>query len=127
MIAAIAITAAGVFAGAAVAASSAPAPAAPATSSAAPATSPAAPATSPAAPAAAVRGDNVFIEGKLYSPQALFIVSRRSEVFGRDAIVPQYLDVRPDPAFLPYRLRSERLNAGNAMVTDSSAVSSSPR
>ncbi len=53
-----------------------------------------------------VRGDHVRIEGKLYSPQALFVVSRRTEAFGRDAVVPNYLTVQPDAAFLPYRLRA---------------------
>jgi hypothetical protein len=78
----------------------------------------------PAHAPSAIRGDNVLIEGKLYSPQALFIVSRRSESFGRDAIVPQYLDVRPDAAFLPYRLRSDRMSAADASTADSSAATS---
>jgi hypothetical protein len=82
---------------------------------------------SPSATAsAAVRGDNVLIEGKLYSPQALFIVTRRQEAFGRDAIVPQYLDVRPDAAFLPYRLRADRLPMVAAATVDSSAVTPGP-
>jgi hypothetical protein len=56
-----------------------------------------------------IRGDAVHIEGKLYSPQALFIVSRPAERFGRDAIVPRYLQMTPASAALPYRLRGELL------------------
>lgn len=54
-----------------------------------------------------VRGDHVKIEGKLYSPQALFVMTRRDEAFGRDAILPHYLAAPSGTAFLPYRLRAE--------------------
>jgi hypothetical protein len=68
----------------------------------------AAPGTAPAAPRSqAIRGDDVLIEGKLYSPQALFIVSRTTEAFGRDAVVPHTLRIAPGTAFLPYRLHAE--------------------
>jgi hypothetical protein len=53
----------------------------------------------------AVRGDQVRIEGKLYSPQALFIVSRPVEQFARDSVVPHTLVLAPTTAFLPYRVR----------------------
>jgi hypothetical protein len=53
-----------------------------------------------------IRGDDVLIEGKLYSPQALFIVSRTAETFGRDAIVPHTLGLAPSTALAPYRLRT---------------------
>jgi hypothetical protein len=111
----------------------APAAAAPVAAAPAVSVTPAAPAKAASAPPAAsaprtpalsqsVRGDNVLIEGKLYSPQALFIVTRRTEHFGRDAIVPTYLDVRPDAAFLPYRLRADRLATPAAATADSGAA-----
>lgn len=59
----------------------------------------------------AIRVDAVNIEGKLYSPQALFIVSRPAERFERDAVVPHYLQLAPATAALPYRLRPELLRA----------------
>jgi hypothetical protein len=49
--------------------------------------------------------DEVQIEGKLYSPQALFVVSRAHEEFGRDAVIPHYLQLGPTTRLLPYRLR----------------------
>jgi hypothetical protein len=49
--------------------------------------------------------DAVRIEGKLYSPQALFIVARTPEHFGRDAVVPHYLQHAPALRTLPYELR----------------------
>jgi hypothetical protein len=64
----------------------------------------------PPAPAAkplqSVRGDHVRIEGKLYSPQALFVMTRRDETFRRDAIVPHYLAAPSGTAFLPYALQA---------------------
>jgi len=80
-----------------------------------------------AAAAATVRGDKVLIEGKLYSPQALFIVTRRSETFGRDAIVPQYLDLQPQAAFLPYRLRADRADAAVTAADSSRAAPGTAR
>jgi hypothetical protein len=53
--------------------------------------------------------DAVRIEGKLYSPQALFIASRAPETFGRDAVVPHYLALAPALRTLPYELRPELL------------------
>ena len=51
----------------------------------------------------------VEIEGKLYSPQALFVVSRAQESFGRDAVIPHYLQLGSTSRLLPYRLRIELL------------------
>ena len=51
--------------------------------------------------------DAVRIEGKLYSPQALFIASRTPETFGRDAVVPHYLRLAPALRTLPYELPAE--------------------
>ena len=64
--------------------------------------------SAPAAPAPprSVTGEAVRIEGKLYSPQALFILTRSVEPFGRDAIVPHYLE---PAASLSYQLCSELL------------------
>lgn len=53
--------------------------------------------------------DDVLIEGKLYSPQALFIVSRDQEEFGRDSVVPHYLMFSPSTRPVPYRLRRDVL------------------
>ena len=73
---------------------------------------PAAPAPRPVAkPLQSVRGDHVQIEGKLYSPQALFVMTRRDESFSRDAILPHYLAAPSDATFLPYRLRTEVVTA----------------
>ena len=52
-----------------------------------------------------ITGEEVEIEGKLYSPQTLFIVARPRETFGRDAVVPHYLQLVPSPQLLPYQLR----------------------
>jgi len=52
-----------------------------------------------------ITGEEVQIEGKLYSPQTLFIVARPRESFGRDAVVPHYLQLAPSPQLLPYQLR----------------------
>ena len=72
----------------------------------------AAPAPRPVAkPLQSVRGDHVQIEGKLYSPQALFVMTRRDESFSRDAILPHYLAAPSDATFLPYRLRTEVVTA----------------
>jgi hypothetical protein len=70
----------------------------------------------------AIRGDAVHIEGKLYSPQALFIVSRPAERYGRDAIVPEYLAIAPDAAALPYRLRTAVLEAARAPTQPAAAA-----
>jgi hypothetical protein len=55
-------------------------------------------------PRQTVAGDAVRIEGKLYSPQALFILSRPEERFGRDAVVPHWLQFDAAPASLRSRL-----------------------
>jgi hypothetical protein len=54
----------------------------------------------------AIRGEDVLIEGKLYSPQALFIVSRTAETFGRDAVVPYTLHIGPTTRLAPYRVQT---------------------
>ena len=67
-----------------------------------------APQVAPGSPAPQVQritGEEVEIEGKLYSPQTLFIVARPRETFGRDAVVPHYLQLVPSPQLLPYQLR----------------------
>jgi hypothetical protein len=69
---------------------------------------PTAPQGPPAPPVPQVQritGEEVQIEGKLYSPQTLFIVARPRESFGRDAVVPHYLQLVPSPQLLPYQLR----------------------
>ncbi len=48
--------------------------------------------------------DEVRIEGKLYSPQALFIVTRSTERFSRDAIVPHILHHDANARLFPFRL-----------------------
>jgi hypothetical protein len=66
--------------------------------------------------AQAIRVNEVHIEGKLYSPQALFIVTRPAESFGRDAIVPAYLAIESEATALPYRLREPVLEAAGAAL-----------
>jgi hypothetical protein len=58
-----------------------------------------------------IRADAVQIEGKLYSPQALYIVQRVTERFGRDAVVPHTLAIEPGTALAPYRVREAALRA----------------
>jgi hypothetical protein len=90
-----------------------------------------APAAKPAAPrpvpAQSIVADDVLIEGKLYSPQALYIVSRNLEPFDRAAIVPAYLVIEPSPAFVPYCVRPELLGrisvSPRTAASDSTAVS----
>ncbi|HZM17098.1 MAG TPA: hypothetical protein VFE28_13935 [Candidatus Krumholzibacteria bacterium] len=71
----------------------------------------------PVAPPAtqSLRAEDVRIEGKLYSPQALFIVSRPEERFGRD-VLSHYLNLDASGRVLPYRLRPECLRAQTAVV-----------
>jgi hypothetical protein len=77
--------------------------------------------------AQAIRVDAVHIEGKLYSPQALFIVTRPAESFGRDAIVPAYLTIGADAAALPYRLREPVLEAaGRALAAPATVAPPRP-
>lgn len=78
-----------------------------------PASAQPAPAPATAAASQRIAAQDVHIEGKLYSPQALFIVSRLAEDFGRDAVVPHYLHNDTPSQFLPYRLQPEVL--GEAM------------
>jgi hypothetical protein len=81
----------------------------------------------PAAALQSVVADDVLIEGKLYSPQALYIVSRNLERFDRAAIVPHYLVFEPTAGFLPYRVRAELLGrptvSPRTAASDSTAVS----
>lgn len=60
--------------------------------------------------------EDVLIEGKLYSPQALFIVSRANENFGRDSVLPHYLQLGPSTRPLPYRLRQDVFEASLAAL-----------
>lgn len=100
-----AVASGAVPAGSAVASGAAPAGSAVA-SGAAPSAAAPHPVPPGAKPLQAVRGDHVRIEGKLYSPQAVFVMSRRDETFRRDAIVPHYLAAPSGTAFLPYTLRA---------------------
>ena len=59
------------------------------------ASAPAPAAATPAVKSQAVKADDVLIQGKLYSPSALFILTRPVETFGRDAVVPHYLNAAP--------------------------------
>jgi hypothetical protein len=72
-----------------------------------------------------VAGDAVRIEGKLYSPDALFILTRSGESFGRDAIVPHYLQLERDKPSLEYRLRADVLEA--AAARDAAPTVGAPR
>jgi len=78
-------------------------------------------------PAQSFVADDVLIEGKLYSPQALYIVSRNLESFDRAAIVPHYLVFEPSSAFVPYCVRPELLGrvppSPRTATSDSTAVS----
>lgn len=67
-------------------------------------------------PAQALRVGEVLIEGKLYSPQALFILSRPEERFERDVVVPHVLQMQRATTLLPYRLRPEVLAAQRAAL-----------
>lgn len=60
--------------------------------------------------------DEVRIEGKLYSPQALFIVTRATEPFGRDAVVPHFLQHEPNARLFPFRLNDATLAAKRDVV-----------
>lgn len=66
--------------------------------------------------------EEVRIEGKLYSPQALFIVSRAPESFGRDTVVPHVL--RPDvqARLFPFRLNDAMLEAKRDVVRGEAAM-----
>jgi hypothetical protein len=96
----------GLASGLALAAHAAPTPETPAaTRTAAPATiageAPRTPWRAPVSePRQSVAGEAVRIEGKLYSPQALFILSRPEERWGRDAVVPHWLRFDTAPASL---------------------------
>ena len=90
--------------------------------------------TSPKTPAGTptqvLRVGDVRIEGKLYSPRALFILSRPEERFGRDVVVPQVLQLQRTATLLPYRLRPEILAAEQAALdgaAGSPAASNVPR
>ena len=102
-----------------------PAPFAAETPAAAP---PRPPAPRPAPALQSFIADDVLIEGKLYSPQALYIVSRSREDFDRAAIVPHYLVFEPTAGFVPYRVRAELLGRTSVSpprpaASDSTAVS----
>ena len=66
-----------------------------------------------------LRVGDVRIEGKVYSPQALFIVSRPEDRFDH-AVVPRYLQLEPSARLLPYRLRPEILKTHRAALEGTS-------
>jgi hypothetical protein len=59
----------------------------------------------------AVRGDAVQIEGKLYSPQAVYLLNRTAPHFGRDAVVPHTLVIGATTDLAPYRVRAGAVDA----------------
>ena len=67
--------------------------------------------------------DAVRIEGKLYSPSALFIASRTPETFGRDAVVPHYLRLATELRTMPYELRPEFVCSAPDPVTTATPAS----
>jgi hypothetical protein len=75
-------------------------------------------ADTPAPPAKAqeLRVQDVLIEGKLYSPQALFILSRPAAAFGTDAVLPHYLGPTATTLLLPYRVRAAVFAAAMAQA-----------
>lgn len=66
-----------------------------------------------------LRVEDVLIEGKLYSPQAVFILSRPPQVFGSDSVVPHYLGEASMRLFLPYRLHDAVWRAAESPRTTS--------
>ena len=72
-----------------------------------------------------LRVTDVLIEGKLYSPQALFILSRPGEQFGSEAVLPHYLGRTSTTLLLPYRVRPEVFSAAmmQALVVESDSTS----
>jgi hypothetical protein len=66
----------------------------------------AAPPSPPPAPvkSQAVKAEDVLIQGKLYSPSALFILTRPAEDFDHDVVVPHYLAAGTVPALGTSRL-----------------------
>jgi len=85
-------------------------------------------AADPAGEATSLSVQDVLIEGKLYSPQALFILSRTVEAFDRDAVLPHYLGRTSTVRLLPYRLRgdvfSTALASQSVVVVGDSTVAS---
>ena len=66
--------------------------------------------------------EDVRIEGKLYSPQALFIVSRATESFGRDTVVPHVLRPDVEARLFPFRLNDAMLEAKRDVVRGEAAM-----
>lgn len=66
--------------------------------------------------------EDVRIEGKLYSPQALFIVTRSDERFGRDTVVPHVLQHNPEARLFPFRSERTLLAAQQEVVRSESAA-----
>jgi hypothetical protein len=64
-----------------------------------------------------LRVEDVLIEGKLYSPQAVFILSRPPQAFGSDSVLPHYLGEASMQLFLPYRLHDAVWRAAQAPRT----------
>ena len=71
-----------------------------------------------------LRVEDVRIEGKLYSPQALFIVSRPEERFRRD-VLSHYLNLEASDRVLPYRLRPECLPSQTVPVAAATGAADS--
>lgn len=84
-------------------------------------------AADPVGQATSLSVQDVLIEGKLYSPQALFILSRTVEEFDRDAVLPHYLGRTSTVRLLPYRLRGDVFSAALAsqsvVIGDSTVAS----
>ena len=68
-----------------------------------------------------LRVQDVLIEGKLYSPQALFILSRPAEQFGSEAVFPHYLGRSSTTRLVPYRVRDEVIAAAMAQALATAA------
>jgi len=75
------------------------------------ATTPAPAVATPASNKQVVKAEDVLIQGKLYSPSALFILTRPTETFERDAVVPHYLDATPVAQLAGSQLRPAVLQA----------------
>ena len=95
------------------------------TTVAAPVSTPESAPKSAAAAAQHLRVSDVRIEGKVYSPQALFIVSRPADRFDH-AVVPRYLQLDASKNLLPYRLRPEVLDTHRAAPEGTSATQARP-
>lgn len=71
----------------------------------------------PAAQSQTIKAENVLIQGKLYSPSALFILTRPQESFGRDVVLPHYLNTTPATGLAASRLQPAVLQAHSTKPT----------